>query len=75
MAKDFKIDPETGEVKYAPSALTLLRKLNDKEFNEFFRKSIKEEMDDPELKRLHRQFNKIKKELADLVRQKYLPKK
>lgn len=75
MAKDFKIDPETGEVKYAPSALTLLRKLNDKDFNEFFRKAIKEELDDPELKRLHREFNKIKKELANYVRKEYLRNK
>lgn len=71
MAKDFKIDPETGEVKYNPSVVTLLTRLSDKNINQFFRETAES---DPELKSLYREFTKIRKGLADHIRTKYMNK-
>lgn len=70
MAKDFTIDPETGEVRYHPSAVSVFRKLNDKQLVEFFKKAAEQESD-PDFKTIYNDFNRLRRDIAMYVKKNY----
>lgn len=73
MAKDFNIDPETGEVRYHPSAISVFRRLNDKQLVEFFKKAVDQE-NDPDFKQIYNDFNRLRRSITSYIKENHTNK-
>ena len=66
--RDSVIDPETGIITHLPSAARVLMRLSDPYINSFFKEAAEKE-NNSELKKLYRDFNKIRAGLAKYIRE------